>query len=149
MVRSRAFAASVVAWAGAWAFWLAATRDFHPTLALAAVVTTALVAAYAAAAYANHYALIPRLRADGRAGRYAAALAAVMVILTSAALAVIRVSYRELWGPDADPNGAYKHFAIDLLGMGVHLLAAAGVAAAARRMGVFRRDRGPAERTPE
>ena len=30
-----------------------------------------------------------------------------------------------MWGPDADPNGAYKHFAIDLFGMAVHL----GVAA--------------------
>ena len=40
-------------------------------------------------------------------------------------LAVIRVSYTKMWGPDADPNGAYKHFAIDLFGMAVHL----GVAA--------------------
>jgi hypothetical protein len=47
-----------------------------------------------------------------------------MVSLTSIALMVIRVSYRRLWGPDADLLGAYKHFAIDLFGMAVHVGAA-------------------------
>jgi hypothetical protein len=56
-----------------------------------------------------------------------------MVVLTALALAVIRTSYFRIWGPDADPNGAYKHFGIDLLGMAVHLLLAAAV------VGLFRR----------
>jgi ABC-type antimicrobial peptide transport system permease subunit len=52
-----------------WAFWLLATRRSHPSLTLAVIVTTALVAAYATAAYVNHLALVPRLwRAGHRAG---------------------------------------------------------------------------------
>lgn len=131
MTRRAALGWSAVAWVGAWAFWLALTRDHHPTFTLALIVTTALVAAYAAAAYLNHLVLVPRLWGTGRV-RYAVALAAVMVVFTGAALAVIRVSYLNLHGPDADPNGAAKHFAIDLFGMAVHLLAAAGVVAAWR-----------------
>jgi hypothetical protein len=50
-----------------------------------------------------------------------------MIMLTAVALAIIRVSYFELSGPDADPYGAYKHFAIDLFGMAIHLALAAGV----------------------
>jgi hypothetical protein len=125
---------SLAAWVGVWAFWLAVTHDFHPLFALAVVVTTSLVAAYAAAAYVNHLVLVPRLWAAGRRWSYAAALAATTAGLTAAALAVIRAAYAAWWGPDADPNGAYKHFAIDLFGMAVHLLAAAGVVAVGRRL---------------
>ncbi|MFO0809938.1 MAG: hypothetical protein U0746_15055 [Gemmataceae bacterium] len=133
MRRLSPFALWLLAWAAVWAFWFATTQNFHPTRTLAAIVTTVLVAAYAAAAFVNHRVLVPRLWSPGRRWRYAVALAAVMVALTAAALGVIRISYRELWGPDADSHGAYKHFAIDLFGMAVHLLAAAGVVACARR----------------
>jgi hypothetical protein len=112
---------SLLAWGGVWAFWLAATRRSHPSLALAVIVTTALVAAYAIAAYVNHLVLIPRFWRPGRRGGYAARLAIVMASLTAAALFVIRVAYRRLVGPDPDPNGVYKHFAVDLIGMVVHL----------------------------
>lgn len=44
-----------------------------------------------------------------------------MIALTAVALLIIRVSYLQLWGPDADPLGAYKHFVIDLFGMAVHV----------------------------
>lgn len=121
----RAIVLSLVAWVGVWAFWLALTNDYHPTRTLAVIVTTSLVVAYAAAAYVNHLVLVPRFWASHRRVRYLCWLAATMVVLNAAALAVIRMSYTELWGPDADPNGAYKHFAIDLFGMAVHL----GVAA--------------------
>lgn len=135
MARRPALAAAGLAWVGVWAFWLAATHDYHPTFPLALIVTTSLVVAYAAAAFVNHLVLVPRLWATGRRGGYAAALAATMVGLTAAALVVIRASYHELWGLDADPNGAAKHFAIDLFGMAVHLLAAAAVVAGVRRFG--------------
>ena len=55
-----------------------------------------------------------------------------MAMLTGAALLVIRVSYFTLWGPDADPYGAYKHFAIDFAGMGAHVLGAWVVARVVR-----------------
>jgi hypothetical protein len=125
VARHRALVLSLVAWVGVWAFWFALTQDFHPTRTLAVIVTTCLIVAYAVAGYVNHLVLMPRFWVSGRRKRYLCWLAGTMVVFTSSALAVIRVSYTELWGPDADPNGAYKHFAIDLFGMAVHL----GVAA--------------------
>lgn len=50
-----------------------------------------------------------------------------MTTLTAIALAVIRISYFELHGPDADPYGMYKHYAIDLFGMAVHVIVVAVV----------------------
>jgi hypothetical protein len=126
-------ALSLLGWFGAWVLWFTLTRDFHPTLTLAVIVTTSLVVAYAAAAYINHLVLIPRFWATGRPIWYVFSLSMMMALLTAAALAVIRTSYFQLWGPDPDPNGAYKHFAIDLFGMAVHLLLAAGVVMVARR----------------
>jgi hypothetical protein len=108
-------------------FGWAATRRFHPSLSLAVIVTTALVGAYAAAAYVNHLALIPRLWRPGYRGGYVALLTVVMVALTASALAVIRVAYLRVAGPDPDPHGVYKHFAMDLCGMGLHLVAVAAV----------------------
>ena len=110
------------------------TRQFHPNAALAVIVTTALVAAYATAAYLNHLVLLPRLWDVGKRCRYLATLVAVMVTLTAAALAVIRFSYRSWLGPDPDPNGVYRHFAIDFSGMVLHLVAAVGVVAIAKKI---------------
>lgn len=123
------------AWLGVWGFWLVVTRSFHPTLELAVIVTTALVLAYATAATINHTVLLPDLRRTGRRGRYAGRLLLTMVVLTGAALLVIRRAYVSSLGPDPDPLGAWKHFGIDLFGMAVHLGAAAFVAAAWRRTG--------------
>jgi hypothetical protein len=138
---SRLLAASILAWIVVWAFWLATTPTFHPTFTLAVIVTTSLVAAYAVAAYVNHFVLVPRLWVDGRRGRYAVWLSATMCLLTAGALAVIRVSYLKLWGPDADRYGAYKHFAIDLFGMAVHVGAAAVIVRFVRRFAAGRRAR--------
>ena len=55
------------------------------------------------------------------------ALLVTMAVFTGVALAVIRVSYSKLEGPDPDPNGLYIHYGIDFFGMVVHLLGAAGV----------------------
>lgn len=125
---------SLLVWIGVWAFWLGLTHRYHPTLTLAVIVTTALVSAYAIAAYVNHIALIPRLWRTGRKRQYAAVLAVVMVALTGCALAIIRFAYFQLAGPDPDPRGAYKHFAIDLFGMAVHLTAAWVVVRAVSRL---------------
>lgn len=125
MARHRVLVLSLVVWVGVWDFWFAVTQDFHPTRTLAMIVMTCLVVAYAAAGYVNHLVLVPRFWTSGRRMRYLCWLAATMGVLTAGALAVIRFSYTELWGPDADPNGANKHFAMDLFGMAVHL----GVAA--------------------
>lgn len=57
--------------------------------------------------------------------KYVVSLVATMALLTAIALVVIRVSYFITWGTDADPNGAHKHYAIDLFGMVIHVGAAA------------------------
>ena len=117
-----------LAWVAVGLFWFFATRDFHPTTELAVIVTASLVAAFAAAANVNHLVLIPRYWRCGRYFAYSALLLATMCVVTAAALAVIRLAYFKLHGLDADPYGAYKHFAIDLFGTAVHVAAAAGVA---------------------
>lgn len=151
MQERRWLASSVVAWGGVWAFWLAATRRFHPSLTLAILVTTALVAAYAAAAYVNHLALIPRLWRPGDRVGYLAWLTVVMATLTASALVVIRIAYLMLMGPDSDPHGVYKHFAIDLGGMAAHLAAAMAVVGAIKMANgrLTRRSSGPASRAPD
>jgi hypothetical protein len=101
---------------------------------LAVIVTTVLVVAYATAAYVNHLVLVPRIFASKRYGVYALLLGAVMVVLTALALGVIRASYMELEGLDPDPFGVYKHFAIDLFGMVVHVGAATMVVAVVHRI---------------
>ena len=127
--RRRWLWASLLAWVAVWAFWLAVTHRAHPTFALAIIVTTSLAVAYAAATYLNHLILIPRLWRTGRRARYAILLVAAMLALTALALTVIRLSYLVLWGPDPDPNGVYKHFAIDLSGMAAHVIAAVAILA--------------------
>lgn len=56
-------------------------------------------------------------------------------MFTAIALAIIRLSYFNLFGPDADPNGVYKHFAIDFFGMVVHVAVAALLVWFKRSMG--------------
>ena len=108
-------------------FWFFATRGFHPTRALAVVVTVSLVTAYAVASYVNHLVLIPTYWRTGRYARYVTWLAIMMALLTAAGFAVLRTSYIVAMGPDRDPYGLYKNYAIDLFGMAVHLLIAAGI----------------------
>ena len=122
--RSLPIIASVLAWVIVWAFWLFATRSQHPSWTLALIVTTSLVLAFAAATYIHHYCLLPKLARDNSYVAYRSWLLAVMISLTAVALTIIRISYLRLHGPDADPFGAYKHFAIDLFGMLVHVAVA-------------------------
>lgn len=130
----RWFGWSLVAWIAMGVFWFVATHDYHPTAELAVIVTASLMLAAALAAYANHLVLIPRYWRGGRRGRYAGALIATVAALTAAALAVIRVSYLGLHGPDPDPFGAYKHYMIDCFGVATHVAVAAGVVRVARRL---------------
>jgi hypothetical protein len=126
---------SLLAWLAVWVLWFSTTRSFHPTSALALIVTTSLIVAYAAVGYLNHLVLIPRFLLTGHRGGYLTRLAASMTLGTGLALAVIRASYLRLAGPDRDPNGALKHFAIDLLGMVVHVGGAWLVLRTVRRIG--------------
>lgn len=124
MKRSHEIAWSAVAWFAVGLFWFGVTRSYHPRAGLAGIVTASLVTAYAAAAYINHLVLIPRLYRARKRGKYTLALAAVSLVFTAIALLIIRTAYIFTLGPDLDPNGVYKHFAIDFAGMVVHLLGA-------------------------
>jgi hypothetical protein len=124
--RTQAIMWSVVAWVAVWAFWLATTRSYHSTGPLAVIATTALVGAYAAAAYVNHLVLVPRLLRNGYYLRYATWLIGIMMLFTAAALAVLRLFYVKILGP-FPVRPWYEDYAIDLFGMVVHLLAAAAV----------------------
>jgi hypothetical protein len=108
-------------------FWFIVTRGFHPTRALAILVTASLIGAYASAAYINHLVLVPRFVKAGRYRQYATWLLVTMAVLTAVALAVIRISYVRAGFPDPDPNGLYKHYGIDFFGMLVHVALAAAV----------------------
>lgn len=101
------------------------THSFHPTFTLALIVTTSLTVAFAAAVYCNHLIYVPRFWELKKPCRYVTWLAATMAIFTALALTVIRISYSMLHGPDRDPYGLYKHYAIDLFGMIVHVTFAA------------------------
>lgn len=127
--------ASLFGWLAASAFWLALTHRFHPTFSLAIIVTTCLVIAFALASYVNHLVLIPRFWALKRRWGYVGWLFVTMAVFTAIALAIIRISYFNLFGPDADPNGLYKHFAIDFFGMMVHVAVAALLVWSTRRFG--------------
>ena len=120
-------AASMLGWLLVWGFWLTTTGRYHPTSGLAVIVTTSLVVAFAAASYCNHLILVPRLAAREKRWASAFSLVATMVLWTLAALCIIRISYHQLVGPDSDPNGSYKHFAIDLTGMVLHVAIAAAI----------------------
>jgi hypothetical protein len=127
--------ASLFGWLVAWAFWLALTHRFHPTFALALIVTTCLIVAFAAASYCNHLVLVPRFWALNRRWEYVCWLSVTMAMFTAIALAIIRISYFNLFGPDSDPNGVYKHFAIDFFGMMVHVAVAALLVWSTRPLG--------------
>ena len=116
---------SLTAWCAVGVGWFYLTRTFHPTMWLAVVVTTSLMLAYTAAAYANELWLKPAFRTQRFA--YWSSLTVMMAALTGAALTVIRTAYFDALGPDPDPLGVYKHFAIDFFGMAVHVAAFAGV----------------------
>jgi hypothetical protein len=120
-------AASMLGWLLAWGFWLTMTGRYHPTSGLAVIVTSSLVFAFASASYCNHLILVPRFAAKKRRWAYAFSLVATMARWTLVALCIIRSSYQRIVGPDSDPNGSYKHFAIDFTGMVFHVAIASSI----------------------
>ena len=133
MTRSKAICWSLVAWLAVGVFWLVTTRNYHPTWTLAVIVSSSLMLVYAIATYINYLVLIPKYWRARLYGRFAVSLLVTMCVLTGLALAVIRTSYHTMYGPDPDPNGMYIHYAIDLFGMAVHVVVAAGIVWCVRR----------------
>jgi hypothetical protein len=125
---------SLLVWAALWAFWFITTRNYHPTTLLAIVVTTSLMVACAISIYANHLVLIPRLWRRQRFTAYWGSLVATVAISTAISLAMIRTAYYRTLGPDPDPYGACRHFAIDFSGVLAHVAAAAAIVWLWKRM---------------
>ncbi len=124
---------SLLAWLAVSVVWFFVTRGFHPTLGLAAITTASLMLAYSCTTYFHHLVLVPRYLRAGRVGTFWIALLSSMAIMTGLALAIIRNAYLRTLGPDPDPNGVWIHYAIDFIGMAVHVLAAAVVVSFYRR----------------
>jgi hypothetical protein len=114
-----------LAWFALWGFWAAASRHNHPDLRIDAIATALLVATFAAAVYANHLWLIPRLWRTRRIAAYAAALLSVMVSLALACVVAIRLAYDLLWGPDPRRFGFWANFGMELVGVAMHVAAVA------------------------
>lgn len=135
MTRSQTIGLTLFGWSVVSLFWLVATRDFHPTKTLAIVVTCTLMLAYAAAAYVHHLYLIPKYFQTRRFVVHACLLLSTMVLLTAAALAIIRVSYLYIFGP-YPVNYWYIDYALDFFGMAVHLVLAMVVLSLFKRYAV-------------
>src|SRR4051794_6668234 len=86
-----AIPAQTLAWVALWSFWVFVSRHNHPNLRLNAIASGLLVATFAAAVYANHLWLIPRLWSRRRFAAYAAAFLLVMGFLALACTAAIHV----------------------------------------------------------
>jgi hypothetical protein len=127
---------SLLMWAALWAFWFTITRNYHPTTPLAIIVTTSLMAACAISIYVDHLVLIPRLWRHQRFAAYFGSLLAAVAVSTAILLAVIRTAYYRTLGPDPDPYGACRHFAIDFSGVLAHVAAAAAIVWLWKRMRV-------------
>lgn len=132
MTRPQAIGWSVIAWAAVWAFWLATTRAFHANWPLAIIATTALIGAYAAAAYVNQLVLVPRFLRRGRLIEYTGWLMFIMLLLSALALGVIRMFYVQILGP-FPVKPWYIDYGLDFTGMIVHVSSAALVVWFVRR----------------
>ena len=132
MITARHLAMSLLAWLAVGAFWLLATRGFHPSWDLAIVATGSLVVAYAGASYVNHLILIPGYLRRGFVVKYLGFLAATALGFTALGLAVLRTYYIWVVGAGA-VHSLELDYALDLFGMIVHLAGAAGVVRLYRR----------------
>lgn len=114
--------AQIGIWSVLWIFWFFVSGDHHPTALINAIVTTLLLATYAAGVYLNHLVLIPRLGA--RRPLYWGALLLVMSVLTAAVVIAIQLVYDALLGPDPRRFGFWLNFGLDFFGLALHLLLA-------------------------
>lgn len=114
----------VAVWSGVFVFWLVVTRQHHPTLTIAASVTTVLVSSFALAAYAHSLFLLPAFARQRLWFRYILSLFMTVAVLDLAAVLLIQFIYDRLWGADPLRYGFWFNMASDGFGIVVHLVAA-------------------------
>ena len=118
-----------IVWLGVFLLWLLATRQFHPTWAIAISATAVLVSASALAVYLNSLYLLPLLARGGILWwQYAASLLATVIVLDLLAVVSIQAIYDRLWGPDPLRFGFWFNVLSDGFIIALHLAIAAGVA---------------------
>jgi hypothetical protein len=129
---SRRIMWQVVIWPGVFIFLLLATRQYHPTLAIAVSATMVLVTVSALAVYLNSLLLLPRF--GGRKARllYAALLLATVIVLDLIAVLTIQAVYGLLWRPDPLRFGFWFNLMSDGLIIAAHLVIAGGLMWAAK-----------------
>jgi hypothetical protein len=126
-MRRPAIFLQALAWAALWGFWVVALRHNHPSLQLKAIASGSLVAAFAAAVYANRHWLIPGLWRERRYAVDAAALLLVVALLALACTAAIHVMYDILWGPDPARFGFRANLGMEFGLVAIHVLLIAAV----------------------
>lgn len=114
----------VLVWAGVFACWLVATRQFHPLLSIAVLATMVLVSASAGAVYLNELWLLPVFARRGLCWQYAATLLAAVLVLDVLAVVLIQGVYGWLWHPDPLRFGFWFNVASDGFIIALHLVAA-------------------------
>ena len=112
----------VFVWLCVFALWLVATRQFHPTWAIAVCATAILVSASALAVYLNALVLRPRF---ARRWQYAVSLLAAVLLLDLAAVLSIGAVYDWLWRPDPLRFGFWFNVLSDGFIIALHLAVAA------------------------
>lgn len=110
-----------LAWAALWAFWVVVSRHNHPTLRINLIASGMLVATFAAAVYANHRGLIPRLWKARRFAAYAAALLLAMGLCALICTVAIHVMYDVLWGPDPARFGFWTNLGMEFALVAFHV----------------------------
>ncbi len=128
------------AWLALWGSWVFVSRHNHPNLRLNAVASALLVVTFAAAVYANHLLLIPRLWRRRRYAAYGAALLLAMGLLALACTAAIHLAYDLLWGPDPARFGFMTNFTMEFALVAFHV---AVVAVGAWSLGRLRKPADP------
>lgn len=119
-------------WLGVLFFWLVATRQYHPTLAIAVSATTVLVLASALAVYINSLFLLPKFARRHLWWRYAATLAAAIIVLDLIAVPAIQSIYDLLWHPDPLRFGFWFNLMSDGFIIALHVAIATGLVWAIR-----------------
>lgn len=114
----------IAVWLGVFAFWLLATRQYHPTLVIAVSATAMLVFASALAVYVNSLFLLPRFARRHRWWQYAASLLATILVLDFIAVLLIQFIYDRLWKPDPMRFGFWFNMLSDGIILTVHVVAA-------------------------
>jgi hypothetical protein len=115
-----------LAWVVLWGFWVIVSKDNHPSFRLNAIATGFLAATFAAAVHANHLRLIPRFWNQGRYAAYTLALLLVMGTLALACTLAIHLVYDFLQGPDPLRFGFWANYAMEFVGVAIHVAAVAG-----------------------